>query len=177
MLEMVRLQGMGGKYPHELSGGEKQRVAVARALIVKPGVLLLDEAFTALDATTRHQVVSEVRQIIERVGLTTLLVTHDQEEAFLFAQRVLVLNEGRVVIVGRPEEVMAHPHPFIQDFVKMVMFRTARVERDAEGNAWVVLDAATRIPVHLPGVEAGGEVQVMIKKGPEGENVRVGPRG
>src|SRR5262249_23935225 len=108
MLSLVRLDGKQKTFPHELSGGECQRVAVARALVVKPRVLLLDEAFTALDANTRHQVVGEARDTIKRLGITTLLITHDQEEAFVFARHVLVINEGKVVTVGPPEEIMRH---------------------------------------------------------------------
>lgn len=176
MLDLVRLVDLEKKYPHFLSGGERQRVAVARALAVKPRALLLDEAFTALDATTRHQVLQEVRNIIKQLKLTTLLITHDQEEAFLFARRVLVMNEGKVLTVGNPEQIMTNTHPFIQDFVKMLMFKKANVEINELGRPQVVLDHRVKIPVDIPGVHEGDEVHVMIKKGPEQEAIRVWKR-
>ena len=99
--------------PRELSGGERQRVALARALCVGPKILLLDEAFGSLDATMRTQVVQEVRSIIRQQKVTTLFITHDQEEAFMFARRLIVLNEGRVVASGTPESMMTNPDPFV----------------------------------------------------------------
>lgn len=175
MLDLVQLAGKDDRLPERLSGGEKQRVALARALAIQPRVLLLDEAFAALDATTRSEVVHEVRNIIKRVKLTTLLITHDQEEAFLFSKHVLVLNEGRVVTQGTPEHVMTHEHPFIQDFVKMVMITKSKVESDGLGNSMVTVDGRQRIPIDIPGVEPGDEVHIMIKKGPKSESIEVWP--
>jgi ABC-type Fe3+/spermidine/putrescine transport system ATPase subunit len=166
MLELVQLTGKEEARPHLLSGGEKQRVALARALAVEPRILLLDEAFTALDATTRAQVVQEVRAIIRRMGVTTLLITHDQEEAFLFSRHVLVLNDGKVVTLDEPERVMTHPDLFIQDFVKMCLIHQAKVETDAGGNTFVTTDGGAEIPIHIPGVKPGDIVHVMVKKGP-----------
>lgn len=175
LLELTKLVDKRKKFPHQLSGGEQQRVAVARALAVEPRILLLDEAFTALDATTRTEVMHEVRAIIRRFGLTTLLVTHDQEEAFLFARRVIVLNEGRIVVEGRAEKVMTNAHPFIRDFVKMVMLRRANVQRSRSGERYVELDDGTRIQLKRADVRAGSEVHVMVKKGPQKESVEVWP--
>jgi putative spermidine/putrescine transport system ATP-binding protein len=172
MLALVHLEGKEDQLPVHLSGGEKQRVALARALAVEPRVLLLDEAFGALDASTRSQVVQEVRGIIKGLKVTTLLVTHDQEEAFLFARKVLVLNEGRVVTFGRSLDVMTHPDPFIQSFVKMVMFERAKVERDRVG-LFVATEGGARIPIDIPNVDVGEEVHVMIKRGPSGPQVGV----
>lgn len=173
VLDLVRLTGKEDRHPHQLSGGERQRVALARALAVEPRVLLLDEAFAALDATTRGEVVHEVRRIIREVGLTTLLITHDQEEAFLFSRHVLVLNDGRVVTQGTPEEIMTHDDPFIQDFVKMVHLSRSKVELDAHGRPVVHIDGGQVVPLHLPGVEAGDQVHVMIKKGPKASSIEV----
>ena len=175
MLELVRLENKEDQYPARLSGGERQRVALARALAVEPRALLLDEAFAALDATTRSQVVQEVRGIIKRLNLTTILITHDQEEAFLFSRHVVVLNDGCVVTAGRPEEVMAHPHPFIQGFVKMALFHRARVELDPDGRQFVTLKDGTRVNINMPGMEAGDEVHVMVKKGGRSERIEVWP--
>jgi ABC-type Fe3+/spermidine/putrescine transport system ATPase subunit len=175
MLDLVQLSAKEERYPHELSGGERQRVALARALAVEPRVLLLDEAFAALDATTRSEVVQQVRSIIRRVGLTTLLITHDQEEAFLFSKHVLVLNAGRVVTEGTPEEVMTHEDPFIQDFVKMVHLSRTKVETDGRGKLVVHVRGHQAIPLQLPGISEGDEVHVMIKKTGRSEQIEVWP--
>jgi ABC-type Fe3+/spermidine/putrescine transport system ATPase subunit len=166
MLRLVQLERRGEERPDTLSGGERQRVALARALAVEPRLLLLDEAFTALDATTRSQVIQEVRRIIKSLGVTTLLITHDQEEAFLFSRRVLVLNAGRVVTVDEPTRVMRHPHPFIQDFVKMCLIQEAKVETYSSGQLFVTAEGGAQIPIQIPGVAPGDVVHVMVKKGP-----------
>ncbi|MBI3723742.1 ABC transporter ATP-binding protein [bacterium] len=176
MLDLVQLGGREDAMPESLSGGERQRVALARALAVEPRLLLLDEAFSALDATTRSEVVREVSAIIRRLRLTTLLVTHDQEEAFLFADRVLVLNEGTLVVEGTPATVMAHPHPFIQGFVKMVLVEEREVETDSFGRPFVALEDGVRFPVEIPGVAAGDRVQVVIKKSSVVQTIEVRPR-
>lgn len=175
MLDTVQLAEKADRYPDRLSGGEKQRVALARALIVEPRLLLLDEAFTALDATTRAEVVQEVRRIIRKFGVTTLLITHDQEEAFLFSRNVLVLNEGNVVTIGPPERVMTHPHPFIQEFVKMLLFHEATVEAEDDGATFVTTEGGARIPISIPGISRGDVVHVMVKKGPENAPIKVWP--
>lgn len=175
MLELVELTEKIEEYPRELSGGQRQRVALARALAVQPRILLLDEAFAALDATTRSGIVAEVRTLVKRLKVTTLLVTHDQEEAFLFSKRILVLNEGRVVTMGTPEQVMTHAHPFIQGFVKMLMMSTSRVETDARGRSFITMDNGSTFPIHMAGVRPGDEVHVMVKKGPQTEHIEVWP--
>lgn len=176
LLELVHLKAKANQYPERLSGGERQRVALARALAVEPKILLLDEAFTALDATTRHRVVREVREIISRLRVTTVLVTHDQEEAFLFSNHVLVLNEGQKVIEGPPDEVMTHRHPFIQDFIKMAVFHKSVVKADSQGRFYVPLEEGNRIPVDIPGLKAGDAVQVMVKKSGDSASIEVWPR-
>jgi len=175
LLAMVKLERKGNAMPGTLSGGEQQRVALARVLAVEPRLLLLDEAFTALDATTRVELVHQVRQIIQRLKLTTILVTHDQEEAFLFAKHVVVLNKGEVVVEGDPETVMRNPHPFVQDFVRMLVFHRAIVQQDKAGNRYVVAQGGARIPVSIDSVNVGDEVHIMVKKGPERESVEVWP--
>jgi putative spermidine/putrescine transport system ATP-binding protein len=175
LLELVRLNDKAASFPAELSGGQQQRVALARALAVEPEVLLLDEAFAALDPTTRAEVMHEVRGIISGLGLTTLLVTHDQEEAFLFSRHVLVMNEGQVVVMGTPAEVMSHDNPFIRDFVKMILLEVGTVE-GRRGTAFVALPNGHHLPISLPGIAPGDRVHVMIKKGPGSETVAVWPR-
>jgi iron(III) transport system ATP-binding protein len=109
LIQMVGLEGLGGRYPHQLSGGQQQRVALARALAIEPQLLLLDEPFSALDPTLRAAVRDEVGAILAATGITTLLVTHDQEEALSVADQVAVLRGGRVAQLGSPEQLYSDP--------------------------------------------------------------------
>jgi len=118
LLNLVELADLGGRYPSQLSGGQRQRVALARALAVGPRVLLLDEPFGALDATVRKSLRKELRRIHDATGVTTIFVTHDQEEALELADRVAILNFGQIEQVGTPDEVYDHPaSPFVTGFV------------------------------------------------------------
>ena len=109
-LELVHLGPMAARYPRELSGGQRQRVALARALVIQPPVLLLDEPMGALDAKLREEMQIELRALQHRVGITTIMVTHDQAEAMTLADRVVLMNKGRVEQVGRPFEMYEHPN-------------------------------------------------------------------
>jgi sulfate transport system ATP-binding protein len=118
LLGLMRLSGLGGRFPSQVSGGQRQRVALARALAVDPRVLLLDEPFGALDANVRRELRRWLREVHEELGITTLFVTHDQEEALDLADRVVILNEGRVVQDGTPEEVTRRPSSaFVMNFL------------------------------------------------------------
>jgi len=118
LLEFVQLEGLGERYPAQLSGGQRQRVALARALAIEPRVLLLDEPFGALDARVRKDLRRWLRDIHKQTGLTTVFVTHDQDEAMELADRVVVLNEGRIEQIGTPEDLYDHPaSPFVISFV------------------------------------------------------------
>jgi putative spermidine/putrescine transport system ATP-binding protein len=117
-LEMVGLGHLGGRYAHQLSGGQQQRVALARALVTRPRVLLLDEPLSALDAKVRVQLRDEIRRIQTELGITTLFVTHDQEEALAVADRVAVMSAGSIEQIGAPEELYRTPSSaFVADFV------------------------------------------------------------
>jgi sulfate transport system ATP-binding protein len=119
LLSLVQLEGLGGRYPSQLSGGQRQRVALARALAIEPRMLLLDEPFGALDAKVRKDLRSWLRQLHERMGVTTIFVTHDQEEAFALADLVAVMNAGRIEQYGPPEDVRQKPKsPFVRDFIE-----------------------------------------------------------
>jgi sulfate transport system ATP-binding protein len=109
LLALVQIEDLGGRYPAQLSGGQRQRVAVARALAVEPQLLLLDEPFGALDAKVRKELRSELRRIHDATGVTTILVTHDQEEAMALADRVVLMNKGRIEQIGTPEELDQAP--------------------------------------------------------------------
>jgi len=121
LLQRVQLEGLGKRYPAQLSGGQRQRVALARALAVEPDLLLLDEPFGALDAQVRVTLRRWLRELHEDLGLTTVFVTHDQEEALELADRVVVMNRGRIEQVGAPETVYQDPAtPFVCEFIGKV---------------------------------------------------------
>jgi len=118
LLKLVELGELGKRFPNQLSGGQRQRVALARALAVSPRVLLLDEPFGALDATVRKSLRKELRRVHDATGVTTIFVTHDQEEALELADRVAILNKGRIEQIGVPDEVHDNPaNPFVCGFV------------------------------------------------------------
>jgi iron(III) transport system ATP-binding protein len=121
LLKLVGLPGSESKYPSQLSGGQQQRIALARALATSPGLLLLDEPLSALDALERVRLRGEIRQLQKKVGVTTIMVTHDQEEALSMADRVVVMNKGALEQVGTPREIYEQPaSPFVADFVGRV---------------------------------------------------------
>lgn len=118
LLELVQLKGLGDRYPSQLSGGQRQRVALARALAVEPQVLLLDEPFGALDAKVRKDLRLWLRRLHDEVHVTTVFVTHDQEEAMEVADRIVVMNQGKVEQIGTPAEIYDHPaSAFVMSFI------------------------------------------------------------
>ncbi|MEO8615532.1 MAG: sulfate ABC transporter ATP-binding protein [Luteolibacter sp.] len=118
LLKLVKLDGLDKRRPHELSGGQRQRVALARALAIQPKVLLLDEPFGALDAQVRKDLRRWLRQFHDEIGLTTLFVTHDQEEALELSDQVVVMRNARIEQVGKPQAVYDHPRsPFVYEFL------------------------------------------------------------
>jgi sulfate transport system ATP-binding protein len=128
LLRLVQLDGLAHRYPSQLSGGQRQRVALARALAVEPKFLLLDEPFGALDTKVRQELRRWLRQLHDKLGLTILFVTHDQEEAMELADQVVVMNEGRVEQVGSPEEIYNHPsNPFVYSFLGRVNLFRGRI--------------------------------------------------
>jgi len=135
LLELVQLEAMADRFPSQLSGGQRQRVALARALAVEPQVLLLDEPFGALDAKVRKELRRWLRRLHDDLHVTSIFVTHDQEEALEAADRVVVMNQGRVEQVGTPSEVYARPAtPFVYDFLGDVNLFRGRIER---GKAYI----------------------------------------
>jgi sulfate transport system ATP-binding protein len=118
LLDLIRLPDIGARYPNQLSGGQRQRVALARALAIEPRMLLLDEPFGALDAKVRKELRQGLREIHDTTGLTTVFVTHDQEEAMELADLVVVMSMGRIEQVGRPEDIRARPKTdFVREFI------------------------------------------------------------
>jgi iron(III) transport system ATP-binding protein len=137
-LKMVRMEGYGERKPNQLSGGQQQRVALARALVVQPRIVLLDEPLSNLDARLRDEMREEVRRLHRETGLTMVYVTHDQKEALALADRLAVMDRGRIVQVGRPAEVYDQPaNPFVAGFLGESNFLTGRLRSRTE-NRWVV---------------------------------------
>ncbi len=157
MLETVGLTPFAHRYPHELSGGQQQRVALARALAPRPAVLLLDEPFSNLDADLMTQMHLEVYTILRELGTTAIFVTHDQKEAFMIADRVGILNQGRLEQIGRPEEIYHQPATrFVARFVGKADFLPGRVTEEG-----ILTEIGTLS--NTPGFSAGAHVEVMIR--------------
>ncbi|GAA5113813.1 putative 2-aminoethylphosphonate ABC transporter ATP-binding protein [Orbus sasakiae] len=133
LLNLVGLADSGDKYPTQMSGGQQQRIALARALATSPNLLLLDEPLSALDATVRVHLRNEICRLQKQLGLTTIMVTHDQEEALSIADRVVVMNHGIIEQIGSPLEIYRNPvSPFVADFVGKINC----LDAIAEGNHW-----------------------------------------
>ena len=129
VLRLVRLEGLANRLPRELSGGQQQRVALARALVIEPDILLLDEPLSNLDAKLRHEVRVEIRELQKELGLTTVMVTHDQEEALTMADRLVVMSNGQVQQVGSQRDLYENPaNTFVAGFVGRTNFLRGRVE-------------------------------------------------
>ncbi|MCY7326470.1 MAG: ABC transporter ATP-binding protein [Microbacteriaceae bacterium] len=156
-LELVGLSHLEGRYAHQLSGGQQQRVALARALVTRPRVLLLDEPLSALDAKVRVQLRDEIRRIQTNLGITTLFVTHDQEEALAVADRVAVMRDGDIEQIGTPEELYMSPaNPFVADFVGLSN------HVDAEHIGGIVTVLGIRLPL-LGERQPDGPVTALIR--------------
>jgi len=165
-LELVHLGGLGERYPHQLSGGQQQRVALARALAVEPALLLLDEPLSNLDAKLREEMRIEIKLIQREVGITTLFVTHDQEEALTMSDRVIVMEQGRISEMGSPIEIYQNPSSaFVADFIghanifkgKVIEVQADQTIVQTEGN----LDIRT--PAH-EGIKVGDGALVAVKQ-------------
>ncbi len=129
LLDMVGLEGMGHKYPSQLSGGQQQRVALARALALSPGLLLLDEPLSALDAQVRVKLRTEIANLQRQLGITTVMVTHDQAEALAMADRIVVMDKGYIAQVGTPHSIYQSPgSPFVANFIGVMNFLDGIVE-------------------------------------------------
>jgi iron(III) transport system ATP-binding protein len=160
LLQLVGMPESARKYPAQLSGGQQQRVALARALALSPGLLLLDEPLSALDARVRSHLRSEIRQLHRRLGVTTILVTHDQEEALTMADRIVVMNQGVIEQVGTPTEVYRSPRSaFVADFVGTTNFLPAVVTGSSQVR-YAGIDLACELDVR-PGV--GHDVTLAVR--------------
>jgi putative spermidine/putrescine transport system ATP-binding protein len=164
LLELVGLGHAGRRYPHQLSGGMQQRVALARALAIEPRVLLLDEPLSALDAKVRVQLREEIRRIQTQLGITTLYVTHDQEEALSISDHVAVMWSGRIEQMGTPAEMYSAPAtPFVAEFIGTMNRLAAAV---VDGGTGEIEHAGTRLTVDAARGRANGE-RVLVLVRPE----------
>jgi len=160
MLELVQLTALADRYPHQLSGGQQQRVALARALAIQPQVLLLDEPLSALDAKVRTTLRDEIRRIQTEVGITTLFVTHDQEEALAISDRVCVMSQGRLEQLGTPRDVYRHPSTaFVARFVGTMNELPAEVTGPGELS---VLGTRLGVP-KAGGFGTGSKVKLLVR--------------
>jgi sulfate transport system ATP-binding protein len=159
LLALVQMDGMASRFPSQLSGGQRQRVALARALAVEPRVLLLDEPFGALDARVRQELRRWLRRLHDELRITSLFVTHDQEEALEVADRVVVMDHGRVVQEGTPQEVYDHPAtPFVYNFLGSVNLFHGRVDRGQ-----VQLGGSIAIPTPELASAQGGQAVAYVR--------------
>ena len=172
LLALVQLDGLGGRYPTQLSGGQRQRVALARALAIEPRVLLLDEPFGALDAQVRRDLRGWLRQLHEQTGLTTVFVTHDQEEALELADRVAILNHGRIEQLATPADAYDRPaSPFVYSFVGAVNRLRGRRRGDRIEVAGLSLPATAA--THGNAVSGDGPLELFVRP----EDLRLGEGG
>ncbi|MCC5829233.1 MAG: sulfate ABC transporter ATP-binding protein [Phycisphaeraceae bacterium] len=203
LLALVQLDGLARRYPHQLSGGQRQRVALARALAVEPKVLLLDEPFGALDAKVRQELRAWLRRLHDELHITSVFVTHDQDEALEVADRVVVMNRGRIEQAGTPDEVFHHPgNEFVLKFLGQVNRFHGRIEQGRPVVGTLALDAQAMenrregepveifvrpfdfeligagdqrpsLPARIQRVQSAGPVVRLELTGPSNEPVRV----
>ncbi len=174
-LALVRLSGLEDRYHRQLSGGQQQRVALARALVIEPQVLLLDEPLSNLDATLRAEMRVELKQIQQQVGITTVFVTHDQEEALTLSDRVVVMNHGQIVQQGTPIEVYERPaHSFVAGFIGQSILFWGHVIGQEDGLTRVQAESGLDVVVRPDHpIAPGSRVLVVIKQ----SRVKIGPAG
>src|SRR6186997_182581 len=157
MLALVKLEGFGARKPHQLSGGQRQRIALARALAKRPRVLLLDEPLSALDRKLREDTRFELMELQDKLGLTFVIVTHDQEEAMTLADRIGVMNAGRLAQVATPSGIYEHPNSrWVADFIGDVNLIEGRIASSSPGHVVIESEAAGRLVVTYPADAAIG---------------------
>jgi len=151
VLELVNLAGLEGRYPSQLSGGQQQRVALARSLVVEPGILLLDEPLSNLDAKLRERMRWELKELQRRTGITFVYVTHDQSEAMALSDRIAVMHAGEIMQVGAPREVYARPvNKIVADFMGLVNLIPGKVVRAGSDGGIVAVGGGHPIEAPLP---------------------------
>jgi ABC-type Fe3+/spermidine/putrescine transport system ATPase subunit len=180
-LRLVRLEGYESHYPRQLSGGQQQRVGLARALVYRPKVLLLDEPLSNLDAKLREEMRFEIKEVVTRLGITAVYVTHDQGEALALSDRVAIMNRGRLEQVGTPEEIYEHPQSrFVAEFIGLSNFLEGHVQA-VDGDTMLVGVGGLRVTAPALASAAVGqrvllflrpnEVELLRPEDPGGANV------
>jgi ABC-type Fe3+/spermidine/putrescine transport system ATPase subunit len=164
-LAIVRLAGLEERYPRQLSGGQQQRVALARALVLRPQMLLLDEPLSNLDAKLRQEMRTELLSILDEVGITTILVTHDQEEALALSDRLAVMNQGRIEQAGLPGDVYRRPaSAFVAKFLGDTNVVEGRVSETTGGALFCELANGWRVATEpRPGLPIGQKVEIILR--------------
>jgi spermidine/putrescine ABC transporter ATP-binding subunit len=163
-LKLLRLSGFEDRFPHQLSGGQQQRVALARALVTNPSVLLLDEPLGALDKKLREEMQIELRGLQKRLGITTVFVTHDQEEALTMADRIAILNRGRIEQLGSPSEIYESPvNRFVSDFIGMSNILRLKVVSVEGTSVRCALEGQMLKVPFTEGAPGEGEVEIAIR--------------
>ncbi|OGO27067.1 MAG: Fe3+/spermidine/putrescine ABC transporter ATP-binding protein [Chloroflexi bacterium RBG_16_54_11] len=163
LLKLIHMDGFENRYPYQLSGGQQQRVALARALALSPTILLLDEPLSALDAKIRVSLRAEIRAIQRKLGITTIYVTHDQEEALSISDRIVVMYEGKIEQVGTPFEIYNFPQrAFVADFVGTLNTATAEV-MDPQNNILQMNGVQLQAAEGLEGAQRGEKITIAIR--------------
>jgi ABC-type Fe3+/spermidine/putrescine transport system ATPase subunit len=166
VMKLIRLEGMAQRLPSQLSGGQRQRVALARAIVTKPNVLLLDEPLGALDKKLREQMQIEIRMLQREVGITSIFVTHDQEEALTLSDRIVVMDGGRIMQLGTPTEIYKNPvTPFVSEFIGVSNSIEATVMK-TEGQVISVVAKKSGLTLHAPASDfarAGDPVEISVR--------------
>jgi ABC-type Fe3+/spermidine/putrescine transport system ATPase subunit len=166
MLDIVGLPGVEDRYPHQLSGGQRQRVALARALVIEPSILLLDEPLSNLDAVLRKRMRLELREIQRRLGITTVFVTHDQDEAFEMSDRVVLMHSGRVEQIGSPEDLYDRPQTrFAAEFIGEASLIEGRIADVSGDQVLVDVGHGLRVPARAvrPNMPVGAAATLMTR--------------
>ncbi|MCZ8500303.1 ABC transporter ATP-binding protein [Vibrio lentus] len=159
MLELVHLDQFGDRYPHQLSGGQQQRVAIARSLAYKPDLLLLDEPFSNIDTQVRHELISQIRKIFKKQGVTAIFVTHSREEAFAFADKMAVMNHGVIEQYGSASELYFHPSSkFVADFLGGSYLGAQRISEHEFETSLGLIEAKAQTQI-----EIGAECALLLR--------------
>ena len=165
VLDLVALRGFGERYPAQLSGGQQQRVALARAIVFRPKVLLLDEPFGALDRQLRESMQLEVRRLQQRLGLATIFITHDQEEALIMSDRIAIMRDGQLKQIGAPDDIYTRPtDAFVAEFVGESNLISGRIEQIERGCARITGPGGWKIMAPAGGnLSEGEEITLLLR--------------
>ncbi len=175
-LRLVRLETMANRYPAQLSGGQQQRVALARALVNRPAVMLLDEPLGALDQKLRKQMQVELTTLHRQLGITFIMVTHDQEEALALSDRIAVMNNGQIEQIGTPSDIYDRPHtPFVADFIGDTNLLPGRIDEAHLDQVRVTTESGLRVLARAVNMSSNQAVVVSVR--PEKINLSLGAAG